>query len=266
MGSRLETKTLRAESKSKGIVLLGHAMFNTFDYYFKPAGKSLADFLSKNGYDVTVFHLTGYGKSPKAQADTGFDQYVDDYSEFINGLDSNLPLYFIGHSVGGVAGLSAIANSKKKFEKIILVAPALWPFTDPKINSNSLKQRLQLKLMTLLSKPTGNFPMSVLGLGDVPAPHGHFFQLNRWAKLGQVVSLDKSKIYSDEWKQIDCPICIFSGSKDTSMAPRENVRWIKNQIGETARLEEVHADHFGIIYGKTAAQDVWPKFIDFFNL
>ncbi len=265
MKNDLEVKTVRAESNPRGLIVLGHAMFNTFDYFFKPKGKSLVDYLTQNGFDVTTFHLTGYGKSPKANSDTGFDQYVEDYTQFLNSLETTLPIYFIGHSVGGIAGFTAIAKSKIKLKKIILLAPALWPFTEPKTTKHSFKQRLQLKLMNLLSKPTGKFPVSIFGLGDVPAPHGHFYQLNRWAQLNQILSLDKTTVYTDQWKQISCPVRIYSGTKDTNMAPPENVRWVKNQMGQNVSASEEKADHFGLIYGKSAAQNMWPKFTDFFT-
>lgn len=265
MNTQLEIKTMPSKGEAKGTVLLGHAMFNTFDYFFKPAGKSLADFLISKGYDVLAFNLTGYGKSPKAKKDTGFDQYVSDYSEIIKNLKSDKPIYYLGHSVGSVAGLSAIAASARKVNRIILVAPAIWPFTEPKNTVVSVKQAAQVKLMSLLSRPLGRISFKPLGLGEVSAPHGHFYQLNRWAENSKMTSVDGGTFYTDLWKTIDSPITIFSGTKDKSMAPRESVLWVKNRIGDKATISEVDADHFGIIYGKYAAEKVWPKVLEIFE-
>ena len=64
---------------------------------------------------------------------------------------------------------------------------------------------------------------------------------------------------------LDCPIQIYRGDQDKNMAPAENVRWLKNKIGDHATISAESADHFGLIYGKRAAEQMWPKIIKFLS-
>lgn len=262
-----ESRTEKHLGEFRGTVILGHAMFNTFDYFFRPEGTSLATFLSKNGFDVTSFNLTGYGRSAPAKRYTGFSEYVEDYKRFFEDLSVSGPLFFIGHSVGGMAGFSALSYFPGKFKKVILAGPAIWPFVDTSVGIDTI-QKLKIRASMVLALPFGFFPMKLLGLGDSYAPYGHFAQLDSFGRQGKMVSKNGVN-HTDLWKNVDCSTTILSGALDLEMAPEVSVNWIKKQIGDSVQVDEVSkdsrfqfdADHFGILYGKKAAKHVWPELV-----
>jgi pimeloyl-ACP methyl ester carboxylesterase len=247
-------------------------MFNTYDYFFRPTNQSLADYLVGQGYSVLAFHLSGYGKSPRADRPS-FDAYVDDYVEVFTKLrERREPKFYLGHSVGALAGLTAAARLGTAIDRAVLVAPAVWTFTEPMAGRQRFAQRAKLETAYVLARAFGELPSKQLGLGTTPAPVGYLRQFRGWVRGRRVASVDGAVDYSSLWSSLKIPILVLSGPRDQSMAPPPNVAWVMAQL-KSAKHEEVRrastygfdADHFGLIYGKNAATHVWPRVGHFFD-
>ncbi len=260
-------------STFKGTVLLGHAMFNSCDYYKLPLKYSFVNFLQKSGYDVVMFNHTGFGQSTinKKYRKICFDDYVDDYNKIYENILVKMegPLFYIGHSIGSVAGISAFQDYP--FKKTILIAPALWTFLKPVKKLLFLKQYSLIMLTFLVSSIRGKMGPKLLNLGNTSMPAGHFRQYRGWVKSREITSRDGSKKYCRNWSKIDKPILILSGSMDKLMAPKENITWLHNKLHPKSKVETVSKDngygfngeHFNIIYGKNASVEIWPKIAEY---
>lgn len=256
-------------AKPKGMILLGHAMFNKPEYYLKPKGLSFVDYLTSNGYDVIVISLTGY-HTQKATKNVNFDVYVEDYLKIIKNviLKKDLPLHYIGHSVGSLTGLSAILKSKISVKTLVLIAPAIWGFTVPIHSIKSIKQRIKISLAHSLSTYLGYLPSKLFRIGDTNPPAGYFSQFKSWINESNIFSVEKDCDYMQLWQSNTNRTFIFQAEKDQKMAPKENVLWVSNNIGSQVSIITINklnfgykSDHFTIIYGKNAAESVWPKIV-----
>lgn len=98
--------------------ILGHKPF-----------KTIAEYLSKNGYAVLRMDDRGVGDSQGDPAQTTTDDYVSDLSAAIAKLDScfstSLPKGVLGHSEGGSAAIK-IANKNPRCRFIITLAAPAW--------------------------------------------------------------------------------------------------------------------------------------------
>ena len=263
----------KAISSDKSVTLLGHAMFNEFQYFLKPPGYSFVDYLLNHGLNVAVFHLTGYGQSDPASSETNFDTYVRDYEHIIEALSMmGTPVScYIGHSVGSLAGLSAISKKPNTTARIVLLAPAIWTLTIPSKSKERIVQLCQLHLARIITKMKGQLPTKTLRLGTVSPPLGYLEQFLTWNKRRSVTSISTETVYSNVWATLQAPILVLTGSKDLAMAPPPNIQWIKQRLPQNATFEQVsinsrfgfNADHFGLIYGKQAAETVWPRIMSF---
>lgn len=99
--------------------ILGHKPF-----------KTIAEYLSKNGYAVLRMDDRGVGDSQGNPSQTTTDDYVSDLSAAIAKLDSclsaSLPKGVLGHSEGGSAAIK-IANRNPGCSFIITLAAPAWP-------------------------------------------------------------------------------------------------------------------------------------------
>jgi alpha-beta hydrolase superfamily lysophospholipase len=260
-------------ARVRGTVLLGHAMFTTYDYLFRPKGKSLADFLASKGYHVAAFNITGYGSSAPSDQCTNFDTYVLDYENFLTQILANLPkpYFYLGHSVGGLAGISAISKSHFPMSKAVLIAPAIWTKTEPKICMDAMSQRVKLTIALKIAHFFGYLPSKILGLGEVNAPVGYFEQFLFWSRGSLLSSVDGKINYQEIWKNLSLPVLILSAAKDRSMAPKSNIDWVAARFKNSTKTQVnkllfgFDADHFSIIYGAKAAHHVWPHIVKFLD-
>jgi len=89
----------------------------------------LSSFFNDNGLVVVAFDHRGHGMSEGKRGHTpSYDQLlsdVDQFLNFINGLYSNLPIFLMGHSMGGNIVLNYSLSKKHKCTGIIASSPWL---------------------------------------------------------------------------------------------------------------------------------------------
>ena len=124
----------RNNNKNKGMVILGHGLGASLKN-FKP----FADILLKNGFSVLRYDIFGHGYSKYNGEDMWIkytpDMFVDqleDLVDFVCEQEKDDVVAFIGHSNGGVNGISANSrwttegSQRKAFPKLILVSPSIY--------------------------------------------------------------------------------------------------------------------------------------------
>ncbi len=105
--------------KPKGIVIISHGIALHSIYYRK-----LAELLNGGGYSVVLYDLRGHGKSQGKRGDIkSYKHFLDDLNAIIieTKKDSNLPIYILGHSMGGVI-TNVYASLYSNFDGVILLA------------------------------------------------------------------------------------------------------------------------------------------------
>lgn len=90
--------------------------------------KNTYDFLTENGYEVIRFDQRGSGRSGgRRQWVEKFEDYVADAAQVLNWIQSTLsplPLFVLGHSLGGAVATYFSASYGKILSGLILSAPA----------------------------------------------------------------------------------------------------------------------------------------------
>ena len=93
--------------------------------------RNTIQFLLSAGFEVVRFDLRGSGRSGgRRQWCARFEDYVDDTSRVFSWICSDLdplPLFLLGHSLGGTIGIFFAASYGKVLEGLILSAPAFYP-------------------------------------------------------------------------------------------------------------------------------------------
>lgn len=112
-------------TKPKGIVIVSHGIALHSIYYRK-----LASLLNDGGYSVVLYDLRGHGKSQGKRGDIkSYKLFLDDLKSIIieTRKESDLPIYILGHSMGGVI-TNIYASLNDDFDGVILLAtPTVTP-------------------------------------------------------------------------------------------------------------------------------------------
>ncbi|KAF2741515.1 alpha/beta-hydrolase [Polyplosphaeria fusca] len=137
-GAKLYTKTWKTEGPAKARVVFLHGFSdhcNNYDTFFYP--------LASKGIEVYAFDQRGWGRSVKKQADKGntgpTKRVLDDITSFLKTvIPSSIPLFLMGHSMGGGEILLYAAEGPAEIRKHIRGYLCESPFIefDPKSKPN----------------------------------------------------------------------------------------------------------------------------------
>lgn len=123
-GVELFYRVMKPSAASKAVVILVHGHGD-----HSGGLKNLSECLVRNDYIVYAFDLRGHGKS------SGKRGYIKSWEEFRRDLHQfrtivmkghpDLPLYIVGHSMGGLITLDYALNYSEGISGIIAIAPAI---------------------------------------------------------------------------------------------------------------------------------------------
>lgn len=165
---------------------------------YSNAFKIPSEHFNKFGIDLYSFDLRGFGRN----IDNG--QWVDpklhekDISEFVNlikKLNSEKELFLLGESMGGLLAINSLIAEGVKVDGVILVAPAIWNFSE--------KHFFKSKALSLLSFLLPDLALEGGGLVKVK-PSDNYKMLREFSNDPNVVqekslkSLNGIKILMDQ--------------------------------------------------------------------
>jgi pimeloyl-ACP methyl ester carboxylesterase len=104
----------------KATIVMGHPMGKEAKGYFIKNGYT--DFLRANGYHVLVFDFNGFGES--SQGNFSFDEDVLAAGAEARCQAPGLPVGYHGISLGGIAGIVALASEYNPFQFAIIESAA----------------------------------------------------------------------------------------------------------------------------------------------
>ena len=210
---------LHEPSNPKGIIIIAGAIGVKQGYYSR-----FADFFYESNYTAVTFDYRGTGKSnDNACSNLELSDWgAKDIEAVILFFKSKgLPLFFVGHSIGGqVLGL---APSSTELEGSILIAASApywkrWDFPE------NLKVFTTSKILfPLISSITKNFPAKKLGLGNQNIPSPLIKTWAQWMSRPDYL-FDKSfQLNTEQYKGISHPM-YFIGFNDDDLAPEINIK------------------------------------------
>jgi predicted alpha/beta hydrolase len=222
-GFRLSGDWVEPEPPRRAVAVVAGAMGVRRRFY-----QAFATFLAENGVATLTFDYRGVGGSRPAQPLPRFRAELHEWGErdlaaaleHASTRHRELPLAFVGHSVGGqILGLAPNASSVRA---ALFVASqsgywALWP----------LRSRWRMVLIWHVAVPAvsrmiGYLPMSRLGGGE-DVPKGVALEWARWARHPRYVLSWAEERDGACFAAIDCPLRSLAISDDHFYAPRRAV-------------------------------------------
>ena len=108
----------------KAVILALHG----FGDYAPSTFAKAAPYWAKRGFTVYAYDQRGHGRNADNRVWPGADTLIADaaaITKAVRALHPGLPLYLLGHSMGGGVALAA-ANAGADIDGLILAAPAVW--------------------------------------------------------------------------------------------------------------------------------------------
>ncbi|MBO9130908.1 alpha/beta hydrolase [Bacillus sp. 165] len=108
--------------QAKAVLVIVHGAMEHHGRYL-----SLIDMWTANGFHVVMGDLPAHGTSSRKRGHiNSFDEYIQAAEEWVTEAKQyNLPLFLLGHSMGGLIIIRALQESSFKAEGVILSCPCL---------------------------------------------------------------------------------------------------------------------------------------------
>ncbi|MGF1455027.1 MAG: alpha/beta fold hydrolase [Alphaproteobacteria bacterium] len=123
-GTRLPLMVWRAEAP-RAVILALHGMND----YANAFAASAAWWAREAGITVYAYDQRGFGRTEQRGVWPGSDRLIEDAGAAVTVIKArhrDLPVFLLGHSMGGAVALAAVAEGVARPDGVILAAPAVW--------------------------------------------------------------------------------------------------------------------------------------------
>lgn len=273
-GVTLVVRRFAAIGSRRAVCLCTHAMMANGSYFHAGDDDGFAGYLARGGVDTYVLDFRGHGESkpPHPERDRWcFDDYVQlDLPAAIATVCAAAgigpeQLVFLGHSLGGNAGLAAFGTGAAPMPaKLSLWATSLW-LPGPRGRTS---RRLFMEIYRQSARLLGYAPIRRLRLGSDNEPRDYVDQLTGWARTGAWTSRTGVD-YLAHLANIDVPVWAVTGDGDRLCRPTDAMVMVSRLRGArplrrvgTAAGDALDADHFKL-FTRAALAPLWDEMIAF---
>jgi len=244
-----------------GNVVLAHGMFSNFRTF-----RGLARYLGKLNYDCWLLDSQGHGYSDTPDEEPDLESMSLADTEAVLGFVkelNGLPVWWIGHSGGGLAILMYLARNPGQQQHVSGVVMLASQATDAGL---ALHRRMILRCAKLLVRVLGVAPGKALRLG----PENEFARVMdqwlRWSLSGHWIGAGAFD-YSQRVMDIRIPSLTIAASADRFIAPASGCKKIHLKLGSNDKTFLIFGkatgysedySHARVISSRAASIDVWP--------
>lgn len=259
-GGRFAVTRVEPGEPARGTVVCLPGMFSNRRFWLSDRGVGLAAHLAAAGFAAYLVEHRQLGASPRpAGARAGLDEHVRHDLPLVQSIVAEErpgPVFWMGHSFGGVMAARAAATSLDAEAVAGLVLFA----TQFEVGKTPLSFPTNL-LMRALAYGLGRFPGRRLGLGPEDEPPAAFADAARWVARGR-----RRPEFRQTLAKITAPTLAVVGAGDTIDPPAGCERFIghfaaTDKTFVRAGVETGYStdyDHPGIVVGKRARGEIWP--------
>lgn len=261
-------------------VILAHGMFSNYR-----ACRGLAQYLSKSNFDCWLLDSSGHGYSERSVSGTDFesmcledthavlDFFADSIADSVSAIaeqSSNdnlpmhlLPLWWVGHSGGGLALAMYLARNPERQGLLSGFVTMASQATDAGYNWH---RRLTLRIARMLVKVLKVAPGKLLGLGPENESSAVMDQWLRWSLAGCWSGTDDFN-YASSLSAIQLPSLSIAGVGDRFIAPVSGCEKMHHWLGGQDKTLRVfgkgngHLEdytHARLVSSRSASVDIWP--------
>ena len=221
-GEQLASTTFIPDSSPpQALVICAHAMMVDMRTFVR---SRFAACLVVNGYAVLTFNFRGRGQS--TLTDWSYDDLVHldvpAVMQHAQAHHPNLPIFWLGHSLGGHVALAATAlGYLESTAGLALISTNVWL---PNLEPNPwrrMKKNTGMHLARLYLKVFRTLPIKASGFGTVDEAPTYLKDLISWWFAGTWQSNDGTIDYLDSLNGLEIPILSVVGEGDTLEAHPE---------------------------------------------
>ena len=251
-GGRIFTRHWPAEGNPRASLVICHGVNSHGGQYIRAA----EDFASR-GFAVTTLDLRGRGKSDGERFYVeSIDDYVSDVSlaiEHGRSLNSELPIYLLGHSAGGVTSTTYALDYQDRIAGLICESFAFRVFAP-------------------------NFALKLLEGASHIAPHAHVLRLKMedfsrdpdWVSELEADPLTDDEVqpvatvaafaragerFEREFPRITLPVLILHGTADKATRPDGSQQFF-DEAGSTDKTLKLYEGHYHDLLNDFGKEDV----------
>jgi len=300
------TRVRDASRPSRGAVMMQHGLASNGGAFLVPQ-QSFAAHVAGLGYDCFVTELRGAGKSERPKEEVGFDAYVEQdlpaLFEVVLATSGHDKLAYVGHSMGGILGLSyGIEHETAPFTGVLAVCSSL----DYRAGENAYQRLNKIKPLARLLpfvpfRGLAQLNALVAGVGPVFPPEGMNFWRSNVERdvlrhmlatgferipirlledLSRTFDVDGfsrsagSVLYHQRACTYAFPTMLVAGSRDVQCPPDTVAATFELLTGcegkEVFTLGTAHGcgdeyGHFDPFVGKRAPHEAWPAMTAFLD-
>lgn len=260
-GARLCLHHVESAKKSIGTVILAHGMFSNYR-----TCRGLARYLSTLNFECWLLDSQGHGHSDKPAQEPDFETMcLDDTKAVLNFVQkrSDVPVWWVGHSGGGLAILMYLARNPQQQEILSGVVTIASQAFDAGFN---WRRRLFFRVCRPLIQIIGTVPGKALKLGSENEFVRVLDQWLRWS-ISQCWRGADGFDYKAEMSAIELPVLSIAGIADKYIAPVSGCEKLYSILGSSDKsflcfgLEQGYLEdytHARVVSSRNAATDVWP--------
>jgi predicted alpha/beta hydrolase len=244
-GREIAARFFVPEAQPKGAVLIVPAMGTPQEYY-----RAFAEWLSRQGLLAATFDYRGTGLSrPKRLR--GFEADIFDWArldcaamiEILANENPRVPLYWIGHSLGGQ--ILALVPNRERIAKAVTIATGsgYWLETVPSLRPKAF---WLFQVVTPIALALwGYFPGRTLRkIGDLPK--GVMAQWRAWCLNPHYSYGAESDAVRAQYAAVRTPIVSLSFSDDEMMSLRSTEAMHGYYSGAPRRMQRISPQEIGV--------------------
>jgi len=234
------------------ILIAAHGM-NDYGNAFVASGAWWAE----RGISTYAYDQRGHGRSPQRGIWPGNDLVTQDFADFIEVVRRDhpgLPVFVLGHSMGGAVVITTLAEGRAQVEGVILVAPAVWGWsTIPFPLDFALWLTAHtVPMLTVTGESLNRWPTDNIDVLRAMASDTNMIFETRFDALYGVVSLmDQAYIDADK---VSPPVLLLYGEQDQIIPPKPVSDVIERMCPD--RRVAIYADGYHLLLRDLEAEIV----------
>lgn len=250
----------RWEAENPRAILIALHGMNDYGNAFAMPGPWWAE----RGITTYAFDQRGHGRSPQRGIWPGTELMVQDLADFAaaaRALHPELPIFVLGHSMGGAVVMSALAEGRVAVDGAILVAPAVWgwaaipfPLDAMLWVTAHLTPGVTVTGESLDRWPTDNMEV----LREMSQDENLLFETRFDALYGVVSLMDAA--YRNA-AQVPSPVLVLYGAND-QIIPAGPVREVIERMCPHRRVA-IYPDGYHLLLRDLEAETVWQDILTF---
>jgi len=244
----------RWEAEGPHAVLIAAHGMNDYGNAFAASGAWWAE----RGITTYAYDQRGHGRSPERGIWPGNDLLTQDFADFTEAVRRDhpgLPVFVLGHSMGGAVVITTLAEGRAQVEGAILVAPAVWGWsTIPFPLDFALWATAHtVPMLTVTGESLNRWPTdNIDDLRAMAIDPNMIFETRFDALYGVVSLMDRAY---DEASEVPPPVLLLYGEQD-QIIPRKPVDDVIERMCPDRRVA-IYADGYHLLLRDLEAEIVW---------